>query len=126
FPSALDAVKCAYDIQRTASEYNISSPVEPRIHLRIGIHLGDVTESDGNISGDTVNAASRIEALAEDGGVCLTRQVYDHVQSKFQLPLLSLGVRPLKNVDAAIEVYKMVMPWDEERTRLRRGSTRGE
>jgi len=115
FPSALDAVKCAYDIQRTAREYNISAPVEPRIHLRIGIHLGDVTESDGDISGDTVNVASRIEALAEDGGVCLTRQVYDHVQNKFQLPLLSLGVRPLKNVDAAIEVYKMVMPWDEEK-----------
>ena len=115
FPSALDAVKCAYDIQRTAREYNISAPVEPRIHLRIGIHLGDVTESDGDISGDSVNVASRIEALAEDGGVCLTRQVYDHVQNKFQLPLLSLGVRPLKNVDAAIEVYKMVMPWDEEK-----------
>src|SRR2546428_2236820 len=115
FPSALDAVKCAYDIQRTAREYNISAPVEPRIHLRIGIHLGDVTESDGDISGDTVNVASRIEALAEDGGVCLTRQVYNHVQNKFQLPLLSLGVRPLKNVDAAIEVYKMVMPWNEEK-----------
>jgi len=114
FPSALDAVKCAYDIQRTAREYNISAPVEPGIHLRIGIHLGDVTESDGDISGDAVNVASRIEALAEDGGVCLTRQVYDHVQNKFQLPLLSLGLRSLKNVDVATELYKIVMPWDEE------------
>src|SRR5205807_2967547 len=115
FLSAMDAVRCAYDIQRTTREFNISEPVEHKLHLRIGVHLGDVVESEGDISGDAVNVASRIESLAEDGGVCLTRQVYDHVQNKFQLPLLSLGVRPLKNVDAAIEVYKMVMPWDEEK-----------
>src|SRR3989441_4251959 len=121
FPSALDAVKCAYDIQRTAREYNISAPVEPRIHLRIGIHLGDVTESDGDISGDSVNVASRIESLAEDGGVCLTRQVYDHVHNKFKLPLLSLGPKLLKNVSAPVEVYKMVMPWQGEKIL---GSTR--
>jgi TolB-like protein/Tfp pilus assembly protein PilF len=115
FPSALDAVKCAYDIQRAAREFNISLSTETRVHLRIGVHLGDVVESSGDISGDAVNVASRIEPLADDGGVCLTRQVYDHVQNKFELPLRSVGTRTLKNMSVPIEVYKMMMPWEQER-----------
>src|SRR5216117_3367626 len=112
FPSALSAVKCAYEIQKTTKEFNNSLPEERRVHLRIGIHLGDVVESQGDISGDAVNVASRIESLADSGGVCLTRQVYDQVQNKFELPLRSLGTRLLKNVSSSMEVYKMVMPWD--------------
>jgi adenylate cyclase len=77
FPNALDAARCAYDIQRAIREFNLSLPEERRIHLRIGLHLGDVVESRDDISGDAVNVASRIESLADDGGVCLTRQVYD-------------------------------------------------
>ncbi|MGD0550922.1 MAG: adenylate/guanylate cyclase domain-containing protein [Candidatus Bathyarchaeia archaeon] len=114
FLSALDAVRCAYDIQRAVREFNISLPEERRVHLRVGVHLGDVVESEGDISGDAVNVASRIEPLAEDGGVCVTRQVYDHVQNKFELKLASLGVKPLKNVSIPIEVYRMVMPWSVE------------
>ncbi|MGD0396132.1 MAG: tetratricopeptide repeat protein [Nitrososphaerales archaeon] len=116
FPNALDAVRCAYDIQRATREFNISIPEEKRIHLRVGVHLGDVVESQGDISGDAVNVASRIEPLAEDGGVCLTRQVYDHVQSKFELSLKSLGPKALKNVSTPVEVYKMVMPWEQSNT----------
>lgn len=116
FPSALDSARCAYDIQRAIREFNISLPEDRRVHLRIGVHLGDVVESEGDISGDAVNVASRIEALAEDGGVCLTRQVYDHVQNKFELPLASLGSKFLKNVSMPLEVYKMVLPWSEKRT----------
>ena len=115
FPSALDAVRCAYDIQRATREFNISLADEKRIHLRVGVHLGDVLESLGDISGDAVNVASRIEPLAEDGGVCITRQVYDHVLNKFELSLISLGPKALRNVSALVEVYKMVMPWEEER-----------
>jgi adenylate cyclase len=115
FPSALDAVRCAYDIQRATREFNISLAEEHRIHLRVGVHLGDVVESEGDISGDAVNVGSRIEGLAEDGGVCLTRQVYDQVQNKFELPMRSLGLRTLKNVASPLEVYKMVMPWGEEK-----------
>jgi adenylate cyclase len=113
FPSALYAVRCAYDIQRTTREFNISLPEERRIHLRVGVHLGDVVDSKGDISGDAVNVASRIEPLAEDGGVCLSRQVYDHVKNKFELPLMSLGIQPLRNVSTQVEVYKIVMPWTE-------------
>jgi adenylate cyclase len=115
FASVLDAVKCAYDVQRATREFNISLPSEKKIRLRVGVHLGDVVDSQGDISGDAVNVASRIEPLAEDGGVCLTRQVYDHVQNKFELPLASIGSKSLKNVSAPLEVYKMVMPWNDER-----------
>jgi TolB-like protein len=116
FPSALDAVKCAYDVQKATREFNISVPAEKTIHLRVGLHLGDVVESQGDISGDAVNLASRIEPLAEDGGVCLTRQVYDHVQNKFELPFTSLGPKALKNVGTPVEVFKVVMPWEQATT----------
>jgi len=112
FSSALSAIKCAYEIQKTTRELNNSLPEERRVLLRIGVHLGDIVESQGDISGDTVNVASRIESLADSGGVCLTRQVYDQVQNKFELPLTSLGPKSLKNVSSSMEVYKMVMPWD--------------
>lgn len=114
FPSALDAVRCAYDIQRATRELNISLPEERKIRLRVGIHLGDVVETEGDISGDAVNVASRIEPLAEDGGVCMTRQVYDHVQNKFDLPLTSLGSKSLKSLASSVEVFRMVMPWAQE------------
>jgi class 3 adenylate cyclase len=113
FPNALDAVKCAYEIQKSTRDHNASIATERRIHLRVGIHLGDVVDSGGDILGDAVNIASRIEPLADDGGVCLTRQVYDQVLNKFELPLISLGSMPLKNVTVPSEVFKMVMPWSQ-------------
>jgi TolB-like protein/Tfp pilus assembly protein PilF len=115
FPSALDAVKCAHDIQRTARELNLSTTEDRRLHLRIGIHLGDVVESEGDISGDAVNVASRIGPFAENGGISLSRQVYDQVQNKFELPLTSLGTKTLKNVGTPVELYKVTLPWQEER-----------
>lgn len=116
FSSALDAVRCAYDIQRAVHEFNISLSPEQRLHIRIGIHLGDVIESSDefgkkDLSGDAVNIASRIEPLSEIGGVCLTRQVYDQVHNKFELPLASIGLKNLKNVMSPVEIYKMEMPW---------------
>jgi adenylate cyclase len=114
FSSALEAVRCAYDIQRAIRELNFSLPEENRVHLRVGVHLGDVVESGGDISGDAVNVASRVEPLAEDGGICLSRQVYDSVNGKFDLELQSLGKKPLKNVSEPLEVYKVVMPWFEK------------
>jgi TolB-like protein len=116
FHNALDAVRCAYDIQRATREFNVSLSEDKRIRLRIGLHLGDVIEHAGDISGDAVNVASRIEPLAEDGGVCLTRQVHDQTKGKFELPQVSIGLRTLKNVNEPIEVYKMVMPWEQAAT----------
>jgi len=113
FSNALDAIRCAYDIQRATREFNISLPEASRIHLRVGVHLGDVVESSGDISGDAVNVASRIESLADDGGVCLTHPVYEQVENKFELPLISLGEKSLKNVGKRVGVYKVEMPWEE-------------
>jgi adenylate cyclase len=112
FASALDAVRCAYDIQRALREFNAAMPEERRVVLRVGVHLGDVVTSEGDISGDAVNIASRIESLAENGGVCVTRQVYDQVNNKFEIRLESLGPKQLKNVTAPVEVFRAVMPWD--------------
>jgi adenylate cyclase len=113
FPSALQAVRAAHDIQEEIRKRNNSLPPEQNIRLRIGIHLGDVVESNGDILGDAVNVASRIEPLAEEGGVCLTKQVYDHVKGKVDISLLSLGPKSLKNVTDPVEVYRMVMPWEK-------------
>jgi TolB-like protein/tetratricopeptide (TPR) repeat protein len=115
FPNALDAVRCAYDIQRSARELNMALAETRKIHLRIGVHLGDVVESMGDISGDAVNVASRIEPLAEDGGVCVTAQVQESVHNKFEVLLVRIGLKYLKNVTEPMEVYKMAMPWDKER-----------
>ncbi len=113
FPNALDAVRCAYDIQRGVKEFNIPLPEERRLHLRIGVHLGDVVESQGDISGDAVNVASRIEPLADNGGVCLTSQVFESVRGKIELEMKSLGPKTLKNISVPMEVYKVLMPWGE-------------
>jgi len=121
FASALEAVNCAVEIQQALRDLNFNRLSERKIVLRVGIHVGDVVDSKDDVYGDAVNVASRIESLAEDGGVCLTRQVYDHVHNKFKLPLLSLGPRLLKNVGTPVEVYKMVMPWHGEKIP---GSTR--
>jgi adenylate cyclase len=111
FPNALDSVRCAYDIQRSTREYNISLPEDERINLRVGLHLGDVVESEGDVFGDAVNVASRIEPLAEDGGVCLTRHVYESTHNKFEVSSVSLGMKTLKNVSEPMEVYRMELPW---------------
>ncbi|MDG6901066.1 MAG: tetratricopeptide repeat protein [Nitrososphaerota archaeon] len=114
FPNVLDAVRCAYDIQRASREFNISMPEDRKINLRIGVHLGDVVKADGDIAGDAVNIASRIEPLAEDGGVCVTREVYNQVANKVDLHMQSLGPKTLKNVAAPVEVYQVVMPWNTQ------------
>ena len=114
FPSAVDALRCAYDIQRAIREFNLSIASDKRVHLRIGVHAGEVIESQGDISGDAVNVASRIEAFAEDGGVCFTRQVYDHIKNKVDLQVASIGTRLLKSVAEPTEVFRVVMPWETE------------
>jgi len=116
FTSALNAVRCAFEIQKAVREFNLSREEGRKLHLRIGVHLGDIVESNGDISGDAVNVASRIEPLADDGGVCLTRQVFDHVENKFEHLLQSLGHKTLKNVRAPVEVFRMQMPWEAEGT----------
>jgi len=112
FPSALEATRCAIEIQRALHERNAAAPPERRLRVRIGLHLGDVVHREGDLFGDGVNLVSRVEPLAPPGGICLTRQVYDHVWNKLELPLVSLGRRELKNVQLPLEVYRVVLPWE--------------
>ena len=115
FASALGAVTCAHEIQKAIFENNQSTPNDRKLRVRIGVHLGDIVDSKGDISGDAVNVASRIEAFAEDGGVCITRHVYDHVRNKLDLEFSNLGPKSLKNVLTPLEVFKINMPWEDEK-----------
>jgi adenylate cyclase len=115
FSSALDALRCAAEIQSAIHAHNSSIAQGPDIRVRIGIHLGDVIHREGDVFGDAVNISSRIETLAEPGGICISRQVYDQVRNKFELPLVSLGEKALKNLDSPVEVYGVKMSWDGQR-----------
>jgi adenylate cyclase len=107
FGSAIQSVKCAFDIQKRLRRRN--SRVEPgrRVWLRIGLHVGDVVEQKGDIVGDGVNLASRLVALSEPGGVCMTQQVYDQVQKKIEIPISDFGRHRLKHVKEAVQLYKV-------------------
>src|SRR5712691_12763833 len=112
FASALEAVRCAFEIQQSMHESNSTRALDRRVLLRIGIHVGDVVFSGGDIHGDAVNIASRIEAVAEPGGICLTEQVFDQVRNKFDFPILALGPRELKSVQLPMQVYTISLPWE--------------
>jgi class 3 adenylate cyclase len=114
FSSALQATQCAVDIQKALVERNASSPSSRRIQVRIGLHLGDVVHQADDVFGDGVNVVSRIEPLAEPGGVCISRQVYDQVWNKIEMDLESLGKKDLKNVQHPVEIFRVVFPWQKE------------
>ncbi len=115
FDSALDAANCAIEIQRTLHDYNAAAADDWKIRIRIGIHVGDVVESNGDVLGDAVNIASRIESLAEPEGICVTQQVYDQIRNKVPIPLAKLPNRQLKNIHLPLSVYRFVQPWDPRR-----------
>jgi adenylate cyclase len=114
FQSALDAVLCAIAVQQMMHDRKVARGEQ--LSLRIGVHVGDVVESGNDILGDAVNIASRIEPLAEPGGICISDEVYRQVRNKSDLPFVSLGEKSLKNVSEPIEVYKMMMPWIQKET----------
>jgi adenylate cyclase len=121
FESALDAARCAVEIQRTLHDYNLSASENRKVRVRIGVHIGDVVRSNGDVLGDAVNIASRIEALALPEGICLTQQVYDQIQNKLTNPLVRLPPAVLKNIRLPVGVYRVVQPWDAPRSEPRVG-----
>ncbi len=114
FASALEAVRCAFEIQKLLKSNSDGSKTE-MLPMRIGIHLGDVIHAHGDVYGDAVNIASRIEPFASPGGICVSEHVYDQIKNKFDQPLLSLGSKSLKNVTDNVEVYKVVLPWESDK-----------
>jgi class 3 adenylate cyclase len=109
FASALAAVRCAIDAQRALGGRNAMAPPERAIRIRIGMHLGDVVFSEGDVYGDGVNIAARLEPFAEPGGICLSQQVYDQVHGKLDVPLVTMGRPRLKNIGTPIEVYALYL-----------------
>jgi adenylate cyclase len=114
FESTLDAVRCALEIQRSLHDHNAASAGEGKIRIRIGIHVGDVVEVDGDLLGDAVNIASRIEPLADPEGISLTQQAYDQVQNKISTRFAKLPPVALKNIRLPMTVYRVVLPWSSE------------
>ncbi len=112
FESALDAVRCALDFQRMLHYYNLRSVDAWKIQVRVGIHVGDVVETNGDILGDSVNIAARIVPLADPEGICLTQQVYDQVLNKVEASFAKLPAVTLKNIRAPTSVFRIVPGWD--------------
>src|SRR4030095_15254474 len=108
FRSVVDAVRCAIEVQNAMIERNAGVPPERRIEFRIGIHLGDVVEeSDGDLMGDGVNIAARLEGVAAPGAICLSEDAYRQVKSRLDLSVSDLGETKLKNIDDPMRVYSL-------------------
>jgi adenylate cyclase len=113
FGSALEATEFAIDAQRELRALNSKEPPERNIVVRIGIHVGDVVERQGDIFGDAVNVASRIYPLAEPGGVCLTEEVFLQVRNKIPYKMEKLPEQGLKHVEYPMSIYKVIIPFKE-------------
>src|SRR5271165_2825926 len=108
FRSVVDAVRCAIEVQNGMAERNAGLPPERRIEYRVGIHLGDVVEeSDGDLMGDGVNIAARLEGVAKPGAICLSEDAYRQVRQRLDLKVTDLGATQLKNIAQPVRVYSV-------------------
>ena len=108
FRSVVEAVRCAIEVQNSMAERNAGLPPDQRIDFRIGIHLGDVVEeSDGDLMGDGVNIAARLEGVAKPGAICLSEDAYRQVKARLDLAVRDLGATMLKNIAEPIRVYAL-------------------
>src|SRR5437660_3509207 len=108
FSSVVDAVRCAIEIQNSMVDRNAGVPPDRRIEFRIGIHLGDVVEeSDGDLMGDSVNIAARLEGIARPGAICLSEDAYRQVKARLDLAVSDLGATQLKNIGDPTRVYSL-------------------
>jgi TolB-like protein/class 3 adenylate cyclase len=110
FRSVVDAVRCAIEVQNGMAERNAGLPPHRRIEIRVGIHLGDVVEeSDGDLMGDGVNIAARLESLAHPGGICLSEDAYRQVRDRIKDAFIDLGDKALKNIARPVRAYAIKM-----------------
>src|ERR671912_2060415 len=122
FPSVVDAVRCALTVQRAVAEANAAaSPNEQHLQFRIGVHVGDVVVRNGDLFGDGVNVAARLQALAEPGGVCLSEKAHRYAARPLSLACTDLGQQEVKNIEGGIRAFSvcsMGQPAPAEPTKL--------
>lgn len=109
FPSAVEAVRCAIDIQESLRTRNMAYPPSRQMAFRIGITIGDVVERDGDLLGDGVNIAARLEGLAEVGGICVSRAVHEQVANKLSVQFADIGAQEVKNIPTPVHAYMIAM-----------------
>ena len=114
FNSALEAAQCAIEIQRTLAKRNHDVTAERRIELKIGIHIGDVVHRGGDVYGDGVNIASRIEPLAGAGGICVSMDVERQIRNALEARFEKLAPTELKNISVAMDLFRIVLPWERQ------------
>ena len=107
FPSVVEAVSCALAVQRAMVERTAATPEEKRITFRIGVNLGDIIVEDGDIYGDGVNIAARLEGIAEPGGICISDDAFRQVRTKVEAEFADIGEQSLKNIARPIRVYRI-------------------
>ena len=116
FRSVVDAVRCAIEVQNGMVERNAGLPPERRIEFRVGVHLGDVVEeSDGDLMGDGINIAARLEGFAKPGAICLSEDAYRQVKSRLDLAVSDLGSTQLKNIAEPVHVYSIEVGRPQEK-----------
>jgi len=113
FHSALEAAQCAIEIQRTLAKRNHDVPSERRIEVKIGIHIGDVVHRGGDVYGDGVNIASRIERLAGAGGICVSMDVERQIRNALEARFEKLAPTELKNISVPMDLFRIVLPWEQ-------------
>src|SRR6478672_4882545 len=109
FASAVEAVRCAIDIQESLRTRNMAYPPSRQMAFRIGITIGDVVERDGDLLGDGVNIAARLEGLAEVGGICISRAVHEQVANKLSVQFADIGAQEVKNIPTPVHAYMVAM-----------------
>lgn len=114
FPSVVNAVACAVEIQRGMRERNANLPESRRIEFRMGVNVGDVIIEDGDIFGEGVNLAARLESIAQPGGITLSTTVRDHIGNRIDVALQDLGERNLKNIERPVRVYQVI--WEGQQS----------
>ena len=119
FNSAVEATKCAIQIQKELNDRNKSKPEEKNIRIRIGLHIGDVVYLDEHVHGDGVNIAARMEPLAQPGGICISEDVARQIRNKIPYPVLKLPDEKLKNISMPIDVYCIALPWLKQDVRTK-------
>ena len=119
FNSALEAAQCAIEIQRAIAHRNHDVSAERRIELKIGVHIGDVVHRAGDVYGDGVNIASRIEPLAGAGGICVSMDVERQIRNALEARFEKLAPTDLKNISVPMELFRIVLPWEREKPEIR-------